>query len=487
MLILRIIYLSVVIGVFIIGLTLGSDLLTSSILAIISLSAVLAIKDNMSVADVIYLIYVFYAAFATLVFKAIVQQPIQSNLIAPQESAFVLLASSAAVLTAYLLINLINVFRPLNLSISSPLKDNNFIKFFSVFSYCLGFIFMLLHYSLRPQFIDGVNALTQGTGAFGTFYFLILFGFAAQIYVWSISSNKNFSFVISVAMLIGFVFLSIAGNAKRTIYDALFIIALSYPAYRLKLSIPTAIAAVLGAIVLNFVISPIIQVVRVSSGEKTISARIDASVEIISENLNNLGKLNQMQRGVAKGFAHQFRPNETYFYPSTIAVDRYVLLMPLDQVIREKGRGYIPDAVAYEQTLTRILPSVILPKTASAALPDEIAWKYGFRTYGVVSYPVMGLPTSSYAVWGLSGAIIIPFLLYSVLFLICHSIAGFIRGNPLAIGFAATLTTTAEMTLDSFAGFITRDMLIMLTTIAIIFVAYGLIPKTQTPFNRGKL
>jgi hypothetical protein len=451
--------------------SLGSDLALLFVTTIVAASAAWSINArHPTPLHLLYLALCFYEAAFALLFKSILAQPLHSNLIDPATTSFTLLvfhiAATAAFLLAKTFVPQINIAK----SVSETFDSDRFLVGFAKWGFLLGFILKVAHTALRPQFQYGTLETTAGFGGLGAFGFLVPFALAAQAVI-ALKTQTTHNRVILIGMLVSVAILSFIGNVKKDIIDATLVLALVAFAYHVRVR-PSVIMG--GAVLVWFLTSvatPIIHVTRAESQTRTITERIELTFSILERYNYSLDRINAANDLVAQGITITYRPNYSYVFPSTLPLDRFALIFPIDQVVRTGAPGRMTTQQAVQTTLEATLPSALIRKQA-AAWGDYVAWAYGFRGYGSIGRPVVGLAAGLWAVGGIGAVFWIGGLLCFCLFAAAAAIAGQQIRSPWAIGVVVFMVLFPENAPDALVGFILRDIPVMVITLALFTLGY---------------
>jgi hypothetical protein len=268
-------------------------------------------------------------------------------------------------------------------------------------------------------------------------------------------------------MLFVIIILSVAGNAKRSAIDAMLVVALSIYAYRFKVGFKQVIFGVSAVSLVVFVLSPLIHITRSAGANFTISERFEYTYGVIYRSNYDIGVINSINDRVAQGYQSSYRAFSSYVYPSTVNVDRFALILPMDQVLRVGGEPRVDAKELVSEIGQIVLPGALIEKTPGA-LSDVIGWNYSFRMPGVVSRPVVGLPASSVATGGFFGAIFTPMCLLFPLFIVLDKIGGGLRNSPWSVAICVSVALIPERTIEAIIGTMLREVPFILLVMAII-------------------
>lgn len=472
----------------IIQLVLGANFPILIALYIISVCGFFSIwSEKLTVASMIYFSICLYSGMFAIVIKTALWQPVQQNLFNPDTSAIVVFTGHMATTAAYMVAQKFPIrFRAIqNLKQEFDVAGSRTPLFPVMF--VIAFILLVLHEQFRPQFTNGNSDAIGGFGGFGAFYFLLVFSFAGQVSRAVSSRVRGPDTTLAIVMFIMITALSFAANIKKDVMDAALVIALIFVFYRLKVKPQYIVAGVAFVIASQFVLAPLIHITRAEQTHKTVAERVDLTMAILRQNNYDFGRINALNDKVYKGFAANYRSSGSYVYPSTANIDRFALILPVDQVTRVNDPGRVTMSEVTSLVGQRVLPSVLVSKSPGV-LADIVSWKYGFRTYLTVGRPVVGLSASSFAVGDLPGVIGISFFLMLVVFLVVDLIGGAMTASPWSIAMVVTLNNIGEKEIDALFEILLRNIPLMIVTLAIfVFLARLFYPATagrQTPSGR---
>jgi len=446
----------------------GSPLLVLALYLIAATGLVVTLPGGQNLPSLVYFAYTLYSAGFALPIKTLLLQPVQQNLIAPFDTALVLLAGHVCLTIAYIIYRTFPARLALFNAMEKEFSTPSFLRFIAWFGFIVGFALMVLHTIFRPKFVNGVST-AEGFGGFGAFYFLLIMAFTAQCALAVIEKGRGRNLIFAVVMFAFIFALSLMGNQKKYILDAGLIVALTVLAYNVKVRPQYIVFGVIFIVFTQFIVSPLIHIARSESSLKTISERVDLTVKILEQNNYDFAKINQINDRVTQSLTGTYRSSGSYVYPSTLNLDRFTLVLPVDQVVRVGEGGRTGWSVFVRSTLERILPGAFIEKHAGS-LTDEVAWTYGFRQAGVVARPVTGLTATSWAIGGVAGLIAIGITAPLLLFWVLGIIGGPITRNPWTIAMLVVSSLAPEQDSSGILGSILRDLPIALSTIAVLML-----------------
>lgn len=467
---------AVLVVLLIAHLAIGSAWYLVLVFTVISLAGIWSLQPHRLTFSMVYVFVLsVYSGLGALIVKALLWQPLESNLIEPAQTALLLAAGFASAAFASRLSS------PVVPSMPYMALDRSERLVLPLT--LIGFLFQTLHIALRPQLSNDSLDQAEGFGGFGSLYFVLLLGVALQFYWYSRTRSRKHLQIILLTCLI-FLVLSILGNVKRLFLDFLFISALSIYAYSLRIQW-TRMLLVVGALgVMLAYLSPAIHLTRDSFQSVSLFERITGVYDVLVENEFSLGKLHDAEDLYIRGFTYSYRPNASYVFPNTMNADRFCLAFPLDQVVRAYSEdGKIGLGLFMSHAVKASLPSLLVTKDAFAGA-DIVAWQYGIRDSGSIARPVIGLTASAVAAWGAWGPLLLPALVLLPIFILLDRFPGRVAGNPVTVMLIVVSANLAELGIDGVMLFFLRQ--VPLTLIASMLIlrwgstpTRGLIPQSS--------
>ncbi len=446
----------------------GNPLLVLALYLVAATGLVVVAPGGQNLPSLIYFAYCLYAAGFTLPIKTLLLQPVQQNLLAPYDTALVLLGGHVCITIAYAIYRTFPARLAVMVAMEREFSSPSFLRFIAGFGFVVGFALMVLHTIFRPKLVNGVNTV-EGFGGFGVFYFLLVMGFTAQCALTAGGKNRGSNMTIAILMFVCIFGLSLIGNVKKYVLDAGLIVALVIVAYNVRVRPQYIVAGVAFLFFTQFIVSPLIHITRSESSQKTISERIDLTAKILKQNNYDWGRINQINDRVTRGFERNYRSSGSYVYPSTIGVDRFTMPLPIDQVTRVGEPGRLGWPTFVRKVFENTLPSAFVEKSAGA-LGDEVAWAYGFRQAGVMGRPVVGLTATAWAVGGVVGLISLGIVVPLLLFWLLGVIGGQINNNPWTVAMIVVCVLAPEQDPSATIGMMLRDIPIVIVTMAMLML-----------------
>lgn len=392
-------------------------------------------------ADIVLFGLAFYLAIGGLLFKTLAGQRLETNLLAPQLTATALVLASLSILGGYFLsravvsgrgdvLNLARFFR-------NPATVGSLVMPLTLVSCGI----YLLHIYLSKGGDADTPGQQKGFGGFGSFYFLVNISLAF-LYAHLANYRKRGTWKGIAAVGTFLLLCSLLSNEKRPVIDFGIVTLVSFIFIdRLRPRLWVLITSAVVALPLLLMLSGAIEATRMAGKNLPPLERVELTWSLLADNNFNVSRIMEASGSAATGYSYTYRPNMSYYYPSTMNVDRYSLIFPLDQVARHDP-SRIPMSVA-AQEVVETLPSIIASKTGIAFV-DRLAWYYGIRAHGSVGRPVIGIPGSAFAVGGLMGVALLPGLCFFLVFSASRLLGGDLRNSPLAIGLSTVFLITVE-------------------------------------------
>ncbi len=478
------VYSAVMIALFLIQLGMGgSPMLDIAFLLIALVPVGMIDRNDLYPGDVLFFSLSMYFGGMSLIFKTILLQPLQSNLVAPEMSALYTVLAFASICVAYHLLKYTR--RAPNKARAFVVKvfdKRTFVSWLAKTFFVLGFGTQFLASIFRPHMEAGQFEQNAGFGGFGAFYFMMVFGVAAQAgLIWKFKAGileRN----ILIAMLVGILGISMIQNIKKPMYDAIILMTLCIYAFKIKIRPQAIITLVCVLVFMQTIISPLIHIVRYEGTALSPGERVDATMRILSENDYDFGKISQLYSKQASTMG-EYRADSSYYYPSTLNLDRFSLILPTDQVVRTGDPARLDIREQLASSLNQILPAPLVKHTLYVGV-DEIAWAYGIRDWGVIGRPVIGIVASSYAVGGLWGILILPGISYGLVFWLIDTFYGRMSGSVPGVAMAAYMSQYAEEDFNAIYMISVREISAILVVLLIFAALYVIVVKRANTKGR---
>jgi hypothetical protein len=248
--------------------------------------------------------------------------------------------------------------------------------------------------------------------------------------------------------------LTLADNTKKTAVDFAVVLVAVGLSFNVRWKLRWIIPGVSFALVVLLYIVPAIQIVRTQTDVRSID-RIGATLEVISDNDFDVGKISQRADRVTTGYQITF--SDSYVYPLPWNTERFTMVQPIDQVARAlPSRGIMGASDIATDILEATLPGSLIDKSLITT-PDRISWFYGFRRYGSISRPVVGIVASSLAACGFIGVLLMPALTVGMGFVLINYFAGYMSRNVWAVYMFSAATFLPEKEVGTFISFFGRS------------------------------
>lgn len=409
-----------------------------------------------------------YSGGAALLAKALLGQPLQSNLMHPVFSTSVLTLSFFAALAGATLARAIQRYEGGvfwgRLGMDRPSQYLPML--------ILGAAFFLLHVMLRPRFENGVQT-SGGFGGFGSFYFIFVFGVAAAAFAYGKSRDRKARLVLILSFAMMMV-MSIVANTKKELADFVLVIILMAIAFRIRMRpVPLLLGILLFYGLVAFVV-PLIQLMRSDFTTLGMGERLGHAWTLLADANFNPAVLAEAQSRILRGFSFSFREYGSYIFPSAINLDRFFLILPVDQVARGVLEGKqmgVADFIL--RPLVQAMPSFLVSKDGIAG-SDLVGWEYGIRSVNSIARPVIGLAASLLAAGGVIAVVIGSFVIVALVFSVYNFTFGHLRRSTFGLFFLVISSSQFEAALDAMIIFFLRTYLF----IAIFFAFVVLFQRT---------
>lgn len=474
-------YLVVITTAAFVQIFLGADPLVLVILTAISMSALLGMRKDPVIGDWLFLMFAMYYGSLGLTLKTALLQPVDSNLSEPTLTSLYLFTGWASLTAGYLASAWQSSFR-VAWRLDNVFADIRFLRLFTLPIFALGITLQTLHVIFRPQFIPGTNILNDGFGGFGSFYFMLPISVSMQAAICVYKQRNSSDRLLLIAMLLLIAGVSLFGNVKKNIVDAILIVGCSYILFdRARISAKAIVSITIFLGILILYVNPVVHIMRPLLFGLSFQQRLELAGSILTDTDFNPVELADRAARVLITYTGEYSPTGSYFYPNTLNLDRFALILPLDQVIRGLPRAGAMGSEIFSTIPSTVLPSFLIQKEA-AATQDLIAWHFGFRPVGIVGRPVVGLIASATAGYGIFGAAILPFIVVFISLRILNRLTGRLKNNPWAISVFSASTLLVEKEIAPFIEFELRDLVLLLGFAVALRVVY-LLPARG--FNRS--
>ena len=342
--------------------------------------------------------------------------------------------------------------------------------------FVLGTTFYFLQTQFRAVAVNG-GFEAGGFGGFGTFYPLLILGPAMQTALIALRPRVRRHKAVLVGMAFVVLALTLADNTKRTMFDFLFVVGVTFLAFGVRPRWRWVVPPVLAAGLAIAYVVPAIQIVRAQADTRGVD-RIGATLRVVARNNYDPVALAAEADRVAEGY--QFTYRDSYVYPLTWNSERFTMIQPIDLIARKlEARGTMGAMDLLRDPAETLLPSALLTKSLATA-PDRIAWHYGFRVNGSIARPVVGLIASSLAAFGLAGVLLLPGLTVAFTFVVLDGVGGRLVNNSWAAFLLATTAFLAEREVSTMLSFFCRSFIfIMLVGGVLLLIGYRKVRRAR--------
>ncbi|MFD1912802.1 hypothetical protein [Halodurantibacterium flavum] len=413
-----------------------------------------------------------YASGFALILKPLLGQPLQANLHHPQAAATALFAGVAMLALVSDLAR--RLARGRRAPLAAPLADPAVQGRLAVPVMAAGFAVLALHVALRPRMVDGMVEQGAGFGGLGSLVFLLPLGLALALA--RASADRRAALAVALGGA-GLVLMALTSNTRREFAEFLLMLCalpLILPGRDGRGAVWTALALLMAAGMVLYA-APLIHLMRGSFLTLGWAGRLDLALDLLSQHGFNPARLREAEGAFLRGFTHAWSENGSYVWPSTLPVDRFMLVLPVDQVLRA-GTGLTGPGPFLREVAEGVLPSALIAKTAATGA-DLVAWDHGIRQYGNAARPVIGLAASALAAAGWAGLAVVPLLVAGPVMLAGNLILGPLRGHPLGLFAVALVWVLPEMTLDALAVFGLRILPLVAFTLLLLGLGLRLRPR----------
>jgi hypothetical protein len=370
----------------------------------------LARYGEMNIAALLIILLAFRHVGFPLIMKLFMGQALDTNLDHPTTAYAIVLLGVSGYVGAFFFANHINVGVP----ILKPLREPHVLLRFSCLAFAVGVI-ANIDTAIRA-YVDESDALTI-SGFFTSILHLALITALAEMLL--INNGRrilNFWVLIILAIEVAF---SFAMNSRASLFEAFLCVlmtAFSFRGYITK----TQVAGLLSMLLLVIVLTPGFLYVRDVREDLAFGQRISATFEAIMNGEDAQANY-EYYRDLQLSSAN-YRLN--YYGSPNNVFERFSLINHMDIIIHGVGDqeplGFDMFTLAFE----RALPRFLAPD--KSRLFSEGDWLYcelgmGCSLGGFSTVPLIGV---SYASFGWSGVVAIPFMFALLVFLLIKKVMG---------------------------------------------------------------
>lgn len=450
-------------------LTMGSYFLTTFLVWVIAvLSAAFLLRRHLRVSDIFIFLFGLYAGTMTLIFKTLLGQKLQTNLISSNESASYLFIGFCSVALCAILAGKIVGNKSSKIShMMNDLAENS-----------SHLVAPLIALGLITRF--GFIILTKGQLEKGTVSpFAAYFNLFHPVYIFAIfmaafhaAQGLKVAKISLVACIVSSFIFAIIGNVKLEVVFLFITLFFSIMFLNVRVKIWYVLIAAFTMFVSVSLLAPAIQIMRVSLSDIPAKERPGELWNIIESANFDPKTLAGLQGAQFTGYVFSYAPYSSYVYPSTTNVDRFMLIFPVDQVARSLGKSSnvsITDMLGEVAEL--VLPSFIVAKDREAFV-DLVAWDRGIRAEGSVARPVLGLAATALSLGGWTLVALFPFISVLPFLILSNYYFGRVTGYVFGAFGCFIMTPFPEKEVDRYFGYMLRELpLQWLTFLVVLFVA----------------
>lgn len=424
-------------------------------LIVISLTGCAALlRDRIWPGDAVLFYGGLYGGTLALIIKAALGQPLQDNLGHADAAATLLLMGHLGLWAAVRLAGMLAARMPappMTLRLADPaLLQRAFLPLLAV-----GMAAALAHVLLRPRLVNGMIEQGAGFGGFGTLSVLLVMALAAGTTLAAGRHGPRARFWLLAALLL-MLGMTVVANTKKELGEALIVLAMGAIALRLRPTPARLLGTVAAGAMLLLYVGPVVHIMRADFLDLGLGGRIAAAWSILVDAGFDPRALRAEDARIAASFSYAYREGGSYIYPVSANLDRFALILPVDQVLRGVAQSHvIGPAPLLREVAEGVLPSLLIAKSAATGA-DLIAWEYGIRIHGNAARPVLGLAASALAIGGPAAVLPLVFTVMLPVVLLLNIGFGDLRRG--LAGYTACCITwiLAETTLDAALVFALR-------------------------------
>jgi hypothetical protein len=422
--------LALVLGCVAIQVALGANLLVVSLALIACTAGLAGVRIVGAYQSGAWLAFLFVLGNVTvaLVAKTVLFQPLDSNLYAPVASFVVLAAGSAALLIALIISLILPVGKPVLRSI----KDLRLLRFLSTSTFALGTVFWFLARLFQDPGGSGFGGIT-------VFWNLLLMSVIARAaMIIERTHGRRSVDTILVMILLACVVMGMIDNSKAEV--ALPIVAYFATSlfYNGGLTFRQCAAGTLGVLLMVTLIGPMIHAYRaLGIHDMPWRERVGLMERSVKDALVH-GDVQFYQEVVSEVATMDFGSGYyDYFGRGTgqMLLGRYASIQQIDPVIATVNRRGFRGGSVIWPAFQRVTPTFLFPAKPRDTEGFLLLVQLGISDPEGNKYPVVPLLAQSYAAYGATGVLVIPFFVFLCLLLAMKKLGWHLYRNVFAIFF----------------------------------------------------
>jgi hypothetical protein len=458
------IYFLAITFVAIVQLLMGADFFVLACLYTVSACAILVFETHVVRApDVIYFLFVIYYGLFSLVVKTLLMQPVDENLTSPWNASLALLLGFVSITVGYLLARGQSRFQ-VTYRWEQNLSHRKTLEWCSMVFFPIGIGFETLHVLLRPVAEVSSAASEGGIGMFGAFAFITTFGVVCEASLVFEKDGRSSRDIGRLSlMLLVILALSVAGNVKQSFLMnfAAVLLVVIVNASRVNLW-REAIGGGILAFLLIFYVSPAIHITRNQAKAMPVLDRIELAGEVLAKADYDPFVLQDQMAFTLADIGSSKNPAFNYFFPQSGNYDRFAMLQAINVIVTGwESLGTMEPSQVF-QDLGNLLPSFLVSEKTVVASVDRIAWFYGYRQEPIIGRPVLGIVTSSVALGGLVGALLLPGPIIWLMFWLLDRLCGPLKHNVTGLFLTSVMLLLVEGDLTAPFATFGRQLVIIL-------------------------
>jgi len=422
--------LALVVVSVVIQVVLGANLVVLALAMVSCVAGLLGFRIAGAYRSAAWLAFFFVLGnvIVALLAKTVLFQRLDSNLYVPLESFAILAVGSVVLLIALLISLIIPVGKPLFRSVQNP----RLLQFLSHSTFALGTLF----WYLTRVFQD-----PEGSGFGGVFVFwnlLLMAVIARTAMVLERTDGRRSIDAALVLILFGCVVMGLIDNSKTEVALPIMAYLATSVFYRRGLTRGQSVAGALGIVLMAAVIGPMIHAYR-ALGIHDMPWRERAAL---------------MERGVTDALVH----GDVKFYRQVVSevasldfgsgyydyfgkgsgqmlLGRYASIQQIDPEIATVNRRGFRGVSVIWPAFPRLLPTFVYPNKPRDMESLVLLVQLGIMDPEGNKYPTVPLLAQSYAGYGITGVLVIPFLVFVGFLLALKKLGWNLHRNVFAIFF----------------------------------------------------
>jgi len=389
-------------------------------------------------ASVVGFLFVFNTVTFAVILKTLFLQPLDSNLYRPTASYVVVLL---AVLQLFFALKIVRII-PTGEPIFKPTTNLKYLKYLSIASFIIGFIFWLLNQRFLIDRRASFYTESSSFGGFASFTFIFYMAIVAATahVILSTNGKKSLNAWVILLLIVG----SIIGLvASRKIELAYTFLSYYLTSFYFRRFFSKKQVATLGLFIAFafFVFGPVVHTFR----SELWFLSFPQKMNFLRDNWSSMLNKSQLETFLDRVLSRRKNGYDfEYFGRNLFFIDRFATIQHIDLIIDTVEQQEQLGAGTLLRGYSRVLPRFLYSKKSTISQADEVTWELGLRKFGVIGFPTVPLVGHAFAALGWAGVFFVPFYMFIILFLILKKIGWRLHQNIYAIFFLVPLVVNVH-------------------------------------------